>query len=86
MQETKTCQFCGEEILATAKKCKHCGEWVNNTTNKEDYNKNIDKYVWLITLAIVIFIPMPFGMACLVGFLGGIIGHAIKEMQKNKLN
>jgi hypothetical protein len=22
----KDCPFCGEEVLATAKKCKHCGE------------------------------------------------------------
>ena len=25
--DTQNCPFCGEEILATAKKCKHCGEW-----------------------------------------------------------
>ena len=24
-EETKRCDFCGEEILAIAKKCKHCG-------------------------------------------------------------
>jgi len=28
--ETKKCPFCGEEILAIAKKCKHCGEWLKN--------------------------------------------------------
>ena len=28
MNETKICPYCGEEILAGAKKCKHCGEWL----------------------------------------------------------
>ena len=27
-QQTKNCPYCGEEILAVAKKCKHCGEWL----------------------------------------------------------
>lgn len=31
MTETKTCPYCGEEILATAKKCKHCGEWLDKS-------------------------------------------------------
>jgi len=30
------CPYCGEEILATAKKCKHCGEWL-----EKDVNENI---------------------------------------------
>jgi predicted RNA-binding Zn-ribbon protein involved in translation (DUF1610 family) len=27
--ETKACPYCGEQILAVAKKCKHCGETVD---------------------------------------------------------
>lgn len=28
-KETKDCPFCGEEVLAVAKKCKHCGETID---------------------------------------------------------
>lgn len=31
MEKTKRCPYCGEEILAIAKKCKHCGEWLDET-------------------------------------------------------
>ena len=34
-EETKNCPFCGEEILAIAKKCKHCGEWLDQQPVKE---------------------------------------------------
>lgn len=32
----KTCPYCGEEILAVAKKCKHCGEWLNNDEEQKE--------------------------------------------------
>lgn len=27
--DMKTCPYCGERILSTAKKCRHCGEWMD---------------------------------------------------------
>lgn len=38
METTKKCPYCGEEILAVAKKCKHCGRWLNemHSGEKED--------------------------------------------------
>ena len=37
-KETKKCPFCGEEILATAKKCKHCKQFLPS----DKYNRTND--------------------------------------------
>lgn len=34
-QDHKTCPYCGEEILAVAKKCKYCGEWLNKEPEQQ---------------------------------------------------
>lgn len=36
MEETKRCPYCGEEILAVAKKCKHCGEWLETKKSEKE--------------------------------------------------
>jgi len=40
-EEMKTCPYCGEEILAVAKKCKHCGEWLEKKTTTVSSKKQV---------------------------------------------
>ena len=35
-EPTKRCPFCGEQILAVAKKCKHCGEFLDRSVPHPD--------------------------------------------------
>lgn len=35
MDKTKNCPYCGEEIMADARKCKHCGEWLEEEPIQE---------------------------------------------------
>ena len=36
--ETKICLYCGEEILAVAKKCKYCGEFLDDSLKNSNAN------------------------------------------------
>lgn len=38
MSEYRKCPYCGEEILAEAKKCKHCREWLTDQPAEKDGN------------------------------------------------
>ena len=55
--ETKNCPFCGEEVLATAKKCKHCGEWLETTSATKKIIRSKPNYVllsWMCYIAMFV--------------------------------
>jgi len=54
-EEVKNCQFCGEEILAVAKKCKHCGSNLDGTSdNDADSSKPTTDYgMFLLAIPVV---------------------------------
>lgn len=42
MDEKARCPYCGEEILAGAKKCKHCGEWLEERDADEKVLSDVE--------------------------------------------
>jgi len=48
--ETKRCPYCGEKILAIAKKCKHCGEFLDSSSYSSQHSipqeNQQEKTIW----------------------------------------
>lgn len=44
-EETKTCPYCGEQILVDAIKCKHCKEWLSEQKSLSNTQEVIKNYI-----------------------------------------
>jgi len=62
-EQTKNCPFCGEEILAVAKKCKHCGKWLeeDTTSKKPIVNKSKGKGILPIVVSLILLLVIIVG-------------------------
>jgi len=78
-QQTVSCPYCGEQILAVAQKCKHCGEFLNRKRNTSWMGQYfgqlwVRKKKWVL---VSLLAPVIIVCAC-IG-----IGTALRPQQKN---
>ena len=67
--QTKHCPYCGEEIMASAKKCRYCGEWLDKEAqpaakhesteeNKEADKREPSKIPAMVIMGVATFIAL----------------------------
>lgn len=86
-EDTKRCPFCGEIILAVARKCKHCDEYIDGTAmpNNQNYVVQIQPTVTggkgkAITSMVCSLVGI-----VLFGFILGIIGVVFGVIAKRNM-
>lgn len=86
-QATKSCPYCGEMILAIAKKCKHCGEFFDGRRNVSvgSYSNAVGQArkpwssgVMVVFILLTICLPI-------IGVLIGLCGLTQKQNKSNGL-
>ena len=70
---TISCPYCGEAIMATAKKCKYCQEWLDEFLRKinERMGKNEDDNMTAVDVLLCVFCS---GIGCVMGLIYAIQG------------
>jgi uncharacterized membrane protein YvbJ len=82
MENTKKCQFCGEEILAAAIKCKHCGEFLDRRVKLTQGSVDELGGGWIALIWLSLFIPYIGGFIIIV--LSSILYYSWKKNYPNK--
>ena len=98
--ETKECPYCGEDILAKAKKCKHCGEFLDDSLKpispepqqlSPQKSSLPEKILWKGHTSHMYYLGAHIlwgiiGCLTLIGFLGNLICYLRAKSMKYKLS
>ncbi len=74
-RETKKCPYCGEVILAVAKKCKHCGIWLEDSRIKPQSEQDPKKLKGESSMKVfywVMFVVIAYIILCGILMRNGI--------------
>ena len=85
-EKTKTCKFCGEEILTAAIKCKHCGEFTRKITNQIPTQSSQNELEWFWYLLIWGGLIIPYAGSLIIVVVSSVMYYIWKKEFPNKAN